>query len=248
MPTRVATLKARDTRMPGGLLVAVGPFLILGMVALYLRSHWDLIPDRFATKWSTDGTPIRWATKTVGSVYGVLVMGVVIVAATRLQTSALLRRTRQIAATGSAADAEWRFKRRNALAGVIATYTMAVLFSYFATRKVTASDNRMGSGIWLLLGVIVAFAGIFTTWMAIAGQGGQRQVPPAERALGQGDATPDAAWKAGLLYYNPSDPAVFVEKRMGVGWTVNFGNPWTWVFLAAVVLVPLLIAQLLKGA
>lgn len=35
----------------------------------------------------------------------------------------------------------------------------------------------------------------------------------------------DKFWKAGMLYYNREDPAMFVEKRVGIGFTVNFGRP-----------------------
>lgn len=32
-------------------------------------------------------------------------------------------------------------------------------------------------------------------------------------------------WKLGLIYYNPNDPSIWLEKRMGIGWTINMGNP-----------------------
>jgi tRNA 2-thiocytidine biosynthesis protein TtcA len=31
------------------------------------------------------------------------------------------------------------------------------------------------------------------------------------------------------MYYNPADPAVFVERRIGFGYTLNFGNRWNWI-------------------
>jgi hypothetical protein len=34
--------------------------------------------------------------------------------------------------------------------------------------------------------------------------------------------------------YNPQDPAIFVQKRLGLGYTVNFGNRISWVLLALV--------------
>jgi uncharacterized membrane protein len=34
-----------------------------------------------------------------------------------------------------------------------------------------------------------------------------------------GDRTPDESWIGGLLYFNRADPALFVEKRMRIGWT-----------------------------
>ena len=35
----------------------------------------------------------------------------------------------------------------------------------------------------------------------------------------------DSHWKAGLFYVNPDDPAILVPKRLGIGWTINFGRP-----------------------
>ncbi len=49
------------------------------------------------------------------------------------------------------------------------------------------------------------------------------------------DRTPDRCWKAGIFYVNPADPALFVEKRVGIGYTLNFGNPWSWIMLVLIV-------------
>ena len=82
-------------------------------------------------------------------------------------------------------------------------------------------------------------------WMLRVGQGGQRGLSPEARSAIQGDATPDSAWKGGgLLYFNPSDPAIWVEQRIGIGYTVNFGNPRAWLLLGLFVL-PALAAPLL---
>ena len=35
----------------------------------------------------------------------------------------------------------------------------------------------------------------------------------------------DKYWKYGAFYVNKQDPALFVEKRFGVGFTINFGKP-----------------------
>ena len=47
------------------------------------------------------------------------------------------------------------------------------------------------------------------------------------------EVTPDACWYAGLIYYNSEDPAVFVQKRVGFGYTINLGNRLTWLIIGA---------------
>lgn len=46
----------------------------------------------------------------------------------------------------------------------------------------------------------------------------------------------------GMIYYAPDDPAVFVPKRVGIGQTLNFARPTAWIFLVAVIALPLLIS------
>ena len=44
----------------------------------------------------------------------------------------------------------------------------------------------------------------------------------------------DKYWKLGQFYFNPSDPAIFIEKRFGAGLTINFANFKAWlIFLGA---------------
>ncbi|HEU4689717.1 MAG TPA: DUF5808 domain-containing protein, partial [Vicinamibacterales bacterium] len=63
-----------------------------------------------------------------------------------------------------------------------------------------------------------------------------------------GDATPDGAWKVGgLFYFNPHDPAVWVEKRFGLGYTLNMGNARAWL-LIGMMLLPAIAAPLLFGS
>jgi len=52
-------------------------------------------------------------------------------------------------------------------------------------------------------------------------------------------------YKWGLFYVNPDDPKIWIEKPVGVGWTLNFARPASWFFL---VLMPALLAVMLVKA
>ena len=54
----------------------------------------------------------------------------------------------------------------------------------------------------------------------------------------------DQYWSAGIFYNNPDDPALFVPKRFGLGWTLNFGHPQAKLVLIGV-LVVILVTSLL---
>jgi uncharacterized membrane protein len=52
-------------------------------------------------------------------------------------------------------------------------------------------------------------------------------------------ATEMEGWTDGLFYYNPQDAAFMVEKPGGVGYTINFANKRTYLYLAFI-LAPLI--------
>lgn len=49
----------------------------------------------------------------------------------------------------------------------------------------------------------------------------------------------------GFFYNNPDDPAMFVPKRFGLGWTLNFGHPRAKLFLITILVLMLVLGVLL---
>lgn len=74
-------------------------------------------------------------------------------------------------------------------------------------------------------------------------------------ADGQGDGSmidrlDERNWYLGVFYYNPDDPAAFVPKRFGLGWTINFGHPGGKVIaglMIVMILLPIALAILAPG-
>jgi hypothetical protein len=62
--------------------------------------------------------------------------------------------------------------------------------------------------------------------LAIHRSGGSRIKLKGESRLRECkiDQDDDNYWKFGLIYFNPQDPIIFLERRYGIGWTINFGN------------------------
>lgn len=226
---RIASLVPRDTSLPGGALFAVGPFAILLATALLVYTSTADVPDG------------------PGAIkpFGLLALGGVYVAMMLTIAVSLARRTRQIAVDGPAAAAEQRFRRVNVLVMVLTAYGMAILLSATTLESIPAFGGTLRGTIGLVLLPLTLFNFGVVFWMFRVGQGGQRALAPAARQEVHGDATPDSAWKlGGLLYFNPRDPAIWVEKRVGFGYTLNIGNSRSW-FLIGMMLVPVIAARLL---
>jgi uncharacterized membrane protein len=58
-------------------------------------------------------------------------------------------------------------------------------------------------------------------------------------------------WRFRGMYVNRQDPALFVPRRNGSGWTINFGRPQAVVFVGVILLVtigaPIFIFRVLLG-
>ena len=146
-------------------------------------------------------------------------------AALALLALALLRGARRGEPLG-----RWGSPRRLSLAGVLGgQYLVALCGS-------AAALGLAGGPAWLPALQPVAL-GLFLAATAVGVAGALRA-----RATGRapGDRTPDASWRwGGVLYLNREDPALFVEKRLGIGYTLNFGNRWAWVLLGLLLGLPL---------
>jgi len=86
----------------------------------------------------------------------------------------------------------------------------------------TPSSLKFGIGAWV---VCIVLGIVATARSARAFQA------PAERA---------GFYRCGMFYVNPDDPRLWVEKRCGVGWTLNYARPAAYVVTALLFLIPLL--------
>jgi len=48
----------------------------------------------------------------------------------------------------------------------------------------------------------------------------------------------DEFWKWGIMYNNPNDPALWVDKRTGLGWTLNFAHKQSWLIIFMILAIP----------
>jgi uncharacterized membrane protein len=244
---REVVVKPRPTRPVGGWLGQAGPFLILGLAALCLWWRWDVIPRRFPVHWDLYGRPDGWAIKSGRSVFGSVLVGTLICLFFSLLFNGFVRGARHIHSSGPDAEKESRFLRTMMLMVLGLEYCMAAMFGFSPILPPRLMAIFVVAG--LLVGVAIAVVAFRS------GQGGWRlrgQTPastPGHQAPA-GDRTPDECWKWGLIYYNPADPALWVEKRFGIGWTMNFGHPRAWFILGGILLfaaaVPVLSILLMK--
>lgn len=204
---REAELSAEGDHLPRWFLLAIPAFAAPGAFALYLRAHWDEIPARIPMRYGFNG-PDRWADKSPQAVYAPLLFS------TGLMLLLLLLML-----------AAFYGSRRTPQRGAILKLVLGALY-LFALPFGGAGFNPLFQipPVWHFIPPLVLVSAAIAWALRIASD-------PSN----SGEATPDDCWYLGAIYYNPHDPAVFVQKRMGFGFTVNFGNRWAWIVLGGFV-------------
>jgi uncharacterized membrane protein len=226
-PVRRASLASQPVNLPINWIVHVLPLLVLAGAAAYLRTHYDSLPDPFPIHYGLYGQANRWAAKSHRGVYGALVMGVFLQALFLFLSYAMTRGTRG-AVPGSA---RMRSLKVNLWILLFVQWIVALLIS--------------GVAVQPLLPQVFPFPPvlIISALLVVGLIGSLIYLGKLNRDPGGGPGnTPDECWRVGgRIYYNPDDPVLMVEKRMGLGYTINFGNRLAWVLIAftlACLLVP----------
>ncbi len=242
---REAALVPHKVRLPGGWALQVGPFALLAAVAIWLRLHWSELPDRFPVHWGIDGQPDSWATRSFTGVFFPLLTGAFFCALLGFLAYAILRWSRVIQMGGAAGEGEQHFRRMVVSILVGTEYFLALVFAW--TGMLALSSARTGPpGLVPILILSLGFTVVVTGLLIRAGQGGSRLAGAAASGtvVPVGDRTADQYWKLGIFYVNRDDPALFVEKRFGLGYSLNFGHPGAWLGVGILAAIVVLIAVL----
>jgi uncharacterized membrane protein len=238
-PTTVREAQVgRRAGVPGGWLLASGPFALLIACAAYLWAHWHQLPARLIVHWGADGQADRWVSRSLGTVFFPMLVATAILLTLTLILYGMAHWLRPIYAGGLQGEHEARFRRAASVLLVALEYWIAIEFAWLALRPLLPVFlQRPPPAIAMVPGLLIVLATAVLMWL---GQGGSR-MPSAGRSSSAatrpiGDRTEDCLWRLGVFYFNRDDPSVLVERRFGIGYTVNFARPMAWV----IVLLPLL--------
>lgn len=229
-------LAAPREGLPGGPIVAFLPVLSLVAWGVWVGLNWDRMPSRFPVHWGFQG-PDRWVNTTPAAVFGFLAIQAFLCLLLAGSAWGVLNLSRRISTSGERAASDRHFRRRVVQLMIVAEFFIACP-AWFALFQPSA----MLMNVWGAALAVVML--VFVVSLIHLGQGGSREAVPAP-AASEGDHTPDACWKWGVFYFNPADPAILIEKRFGIGYTLNFGNRWSWGVMAVLILIPLALAGLL---
>ncbi|MUT68627.1 DUF1648 domain-containing protein [Paenibacillus sp. NEAU-GSW1] len=212
---------------------------IIAGTAIYLIAIYDRIPSVMATHFDFQGHADGFSKKSFASVFDLsifqlLLLGIIVF--TNWMTEMSKQQNDPSNPKQSLAN-NIKFRKITSLFLMVLSFIITAFFSLLKLSSVLeAGSDFIGTSSFvfliLLFGTIILFIG-----MALRAK---QSSFSAETTIAPMDD--DRYWKLGSIYYNKKDPALFVEKRHGIGYTINMGRPIGWViFFFPFVIIALII-------
>ena len=221
-------------------IVIVQLVIVLISVAV-IGFFYDRIPNQFPIHWNSQNIPDRSVEKSPLSVVMMPTMQLLMIPVLAFSHYAFIKSKQKLLTNYPQITSyqSKKFRRAwsiNFLVTSIATQLLLTSTNFFSL--FFAEDMAFG-WMGLLIGLfifgIVGYSS-FLTWKY--GQGGEKLVfseidEPVEEVT---EVDEEKYWKLGVFYYNPDDPSIFVEKRFGIGSTINLARWQSWACITGLVL------------
>ena len=223
--------------VPGGATSPVLPLVTLlvgtccGVFAVaYAAVHYAEMPALVPTHFGPSGAPDAWRPKGLFTVMMPSLLTLVLGVGTGGLGFLITRAKRAVRYPAALVSAEAQARFRLAMTRYICVISLLVTglltsLSVGAVQVGLGGATALPRTIWVFTGLLLVLAVGGTLYIAIRyGQGGARlERGAASSALTNGLAD-NRYWVLGTFYVNRDDPAIMVEHRFGLGYTLNLGN------------------------
>jgi uncharacterized membrane protein len=251
MSTTTSSRSLKDySSAPFEILLAVLTFAPIGILFYFYPS----LPDRIPVFLSLRGEVEVWAAKTIGSVFRVPAMAIDLqltcflmkygtvksqrVGTTEADAKTMNFQTHVVGLTTRLWD--WL---RCLVAFKMAAASLEVVFMNIDSLRFLWTPAWLLTWMAALLSIVAAIIYSYRLWQTkrtMKRAGIQWKAHRAESANATSDSASTTALRTnligGFLYFNPHDPAMFVEKYL-----LNFGNKWSYAFIASLIAYPILV-------
>lgn len=221
-------------------LFIIPMFVTIGLI-IYTFMKYDQMPEMIPTHWGPTGEADAFSEKTYFSVVALPLILLVMQGMFLMMSEGMKFSGARLNPANKKASLvqQLAFRKYTSLLALFITIGITLMLGYFHLQTIhpeISSSLIMWALPLTFLLLTFAVVGIYAIKV---GQSGSRlKVEENSPAIDNKIAVDeDRYWKGGMFYMNKNDPSIMVEKRFGVGWTLNFAHPISWIVL----LVPLLL-------
>lgn len=222
------------------------PMILTFGLIIFTFMQYDKFPNQIPTHWGPNGQPDAFAAKSFGSVFSLPLM-LLTLQTMFLGINELTKKSGiKIRSTNMKASRirQLRLRKYTSWLLLVMSVLITILFSFL---QFTTLYADMVNDLFIML---VPLAFLFVTLMGTVlyaiKVGKVDSDLDKEIIFDKEDdvvgADEDQYWKGGLIYVNKNDPSIFVEKRFGVGMTINFAHPIAYLVLFGPIVVILVLS------
>lgn len=201
-------------------LIPITCSIILVFYTLY---KYPSLPAEIPTHWNYLGEMDAWLPKSIFSVCFSTLLQVCVVFILAFSSDSMFGARSKLNTSQYEMSKEnhLNYLRGTGLSLYILTLYIVFLFTCTTFAMLKGTNLGITFTIISLLALIPALLLLFITWF-------KYRRPNASSEATSDSYSPedeDDNWLWGSIYNNPNDPSLFVEKRYGMGWTINMGIP-----------------------
>lgn len=216
-------------------------FIIIVVCVIVNIIHYPKLPYRYPTHWGLDGKPNGYSIKSYSSIFSMPLVQLFMVAVMFFSYKTIGWSKKEINPKNPEESKirNVKFRRIRGIYIIVINYVMQFLLVIgdLQTMQIINPDTKIILPFVLIISLGVTIVSIIISLKV--GQGGSKLKIEQENKVHDVDVRDDDRfWKLGnTIYYNKDDPSVFVEKRFGIGWTVNAGTTLGKIFYIVIILV-----------
>ena len=225
------------------------PIIItMGLIA-YTAMQYANLPDLIPTHWGINGQPDAFSEKSPFSAIA-LPLILLVMQGMMLGINELTKKSGiKISATNKKRSRaqQLSFRKYTSWFLFMTVLLVTILLAFLQLQTIHNDIGTSALSLTMPIGFVVVIFIMTIIYAFKVGQSGSRLDFDIvdEEVEGITSYDDDQYWKAGIFYFNKNDPSIFVEKRFGVGWTLNFGHPIGYLVLFLPIIIILVIAFLL---
>ncbi|TFJ44026.1 hypothetical protein CKN80_08980 [Carnobacterium divergens] len=236
----------RNNRLviPGSVIIITNFLLILITVCITF-ANFDKIPPIIPTHWTVGNVADGFAEKSVKSLLALPALQVVLMVVMYLSNYSFQKAKQQINASKISVSIHQNQAFRFAWSVYLLLVSILIQCLLMLIQFISIFDLMDKLNVEF---IIIGFVGLViagSLFLTVKyGQGGERyrKLDPSQ-SENQVVATydDDTHWKLGVFYFNPKDPAIWVEKRFGIGTSMNFARGQSWGMMIGIIVLPLVV-------
>lgn len=193
------------------------PFVITVLMGIYTLTQYNNLPDIIPTHWGPSGAADDFSEKSLLSVGGIVLMSVGVGFIIYVSSVASLKSRGKLNINDieDSKIAHLHYLKKFALTFLVLDIACQIMF--VAILIATVNSSNINPIIMWACTIAIIISAIYQTYLYY------KSPSKSKNAVYTVDDE-DSFWIFGTIYNNPNDPSLFVQKRFGVGWTVNFGT------------------------